>query len=203
MNVKPLGWVVILLATTSGCMSLKQSYVEKHQFALEAVRTGAPLSLEKTFALKIRPVLAAPMCESASLARRVDENRYESDFYNVFFMPASDQLTECIRQWLTQAGFQTIPPASRMNADLVLESLLTSLHGDYRNPAQPAAVMALEAAVVDVRSATPRMVFQKAYARTIPLNKAAAADLVEGWNQALASILAELESDLKVIAWPD
>jgi hypothetical protein len=41
-----------------------------------------------------------------------------------------------------------------------------------------------------------KAIFQQEYSRSIPLNAPTAAALLEGWNQALAEIMAEVSSDL-------
>ncbi|HBA82794.1 MAG TPA: hypothetical protein DCZ95_01750 [Verrucomicrobia bacterium] len=186
-----------LLFAANGCMSIKQPYIEKRQYVLEAKRPGDAVPTTGTALLKVRPFVAAPLCEGSSFVYRLQENRYAADFYHVFLIPVNNQLTEIQRQWLAQAGFPTAQSSSRLDPLFILENTLLTCRGDYRNPAHPLAIVEIETALVDNRNSPPQLVFQKTYCREILLKKASPDELVRGWNEALAGILTELESDLQ------
>ncbi len=177
-------------------MSLKQPYVDKQQYALEATHPKPAVAIASAPLLRVRPFDSTPMTGALPFVYRHDESRYETDFYNVFFIPANEQLSEIARRWLTQAGFPTLPPSSRVEGDIILEGSLARLYGDYRKTDDPQAVMELDLALVDNRGIKPGLLFQKSYKGTALMQKKDPANLVQGWNTALAQILSELESDL-------
>jgi uncharacterized lipoprotein YmbA len=190
------GWLACCFLV-SGCMSFKQPYIEKHQYVLEAQRSGNAAAVSGTALLKVKPFVAAPLGELSSFVYRMQDNEYTTDFYNVFLIPVNDQLTEIQRQWLSQAGFPVIQTSSRLDPLFVLENTLLTCNGDYRDAAHPLAVIEMVTALVDNRTSPTQLVFQKNYRREITLIKDSPAELVRGWNEALKAILTELEGDLR------
>ena len=88
--------------------------------------------------------MAAPF-RSKSLVYRQDELKYESDFYNEFFVAPGAMLTEGVSAYLSTAGvFKDVLPANaNADGDFVLEGFVSELYGDNRIAGKPAAVVGI------------------------------------------------------------
>ncbi|HZI32926.1 MAG TPA: hypothetical protein VFF11_11335 [Candidatus Binatia bacterium] len=92
---------------------------------------------------------------------------------------------------MTEAG-------SALKPDTLVEISVSQLFGDFRNPNQPAAVLAMRFVFLDAPNGIPgKVIFQHEYARRIPLGAPTAAALMTGWNQALAVIFNTAASNLR------
>ena len=96
-------WVLVLLAV-SGCVDLKASYPDRRFYTLETSRTGALRSPAAGTVLRVRRLTASKLCDGSELVTRTGESTYETDFYNVFFVPPAMQAGEQTQRWLTGAG---------------------------------------------------------------------------------------------------
>jgi cholesterol transport system auxiliary component len=82
----------------------------------------------------------------------------------------------------------------------VLEATVTELYGDFRSGRVPAAVLAVQFALIDETGARPKTVLERAIARRVDLQRASPYALVRGYGHALAEVLGELSTDLQVVA---
>jgi len=198
-----MNWKALMLLApglflgAAGCVKLDKPNPGKRQFALDARRVGAPAETRLAdMILKVRRFDVAPQYGAAELVYRIGDAEYAADYYNVFFVPPADLLTQAVRQWLADSGrFEQVPDAaSRLPATHTLEGNVTALYGDFRG--QPAAVMEIQFALLDEAGPRPGLGFSKTYTRSIPIAADQPPELVKGWNQALGEILGELEPDL-------
>jgi cholesterol transport system auxiliary component len=74
---------------------------------------------------------------------------------------------------------------------------VTELYGDFRPGRAPAAVLAVQFALIDQTGARPKAVLERSIARRIDIPQASPDALVRGYGDALAEILAELSTDLQ------
>jgi len=85
------------------------------------------------------------------------------------------------------------------NVELLLEATVTELYGDFRPGRGPAAVLAIQFALIDTAAPRPRTVLARTLARRIELPEASFDALVRGYGSALAEILAELVAAMNSI----
>ena len=71
-----------------------------------------------------------------------------------------------------------------------------TVDGDYTDRSAPRAVIEMRLFVLDEQADGPRLVFQKDYRAAAPIEPASVSSLVTGWNQAMRSIMEQLEADL-------
>jgi ABC-type uncharacterized transport system auxiliary subunit len=91
-----------------------------------------------------------------------------------------------------------VKAGSAVKPDTLLEINISQLYGDIRTPANPCAVLAMRVTFIHATNGLPgRVILQRNYSRRIPIKSATPAALLEGWNQALAEIFAEVVSDLR------
>jgi cholesterol transport system auxiliary component len=193
--------IVLLLCLAAGC-SLKQPHAEKHTFALEATRTAAARALSLPVQVQVRPTTITPPFDNRAFTYRTSDLGYKNDFYNGFVSPPNILLTAQLQSWLGAAKlFQSVLPAtSALPITHTLETQVLTLHGDFRNPSAPKAILEVRFLLLDQRRARPSLVFDKSYREEIPFADPQANALAGAWSQALGKIFTTLETDLGTTA---
>lgn len=125
---------------------------------------------------------------------------YAPDFYHEFLVSPGLQLGQLTRSWLRAAGTfpNVIASDSALVADATLSLDLLDLHGDFREPQAPRAVLSVRAALLSRGTADvePVAEHQKDYRQSIPITEASPQALIRGWSEALAQVLEDLAKDL-------
>ena len=189
--------IQLLVLLLGGCVGLAQSQPEKQYYALEVVREVQTMVLLPGTMLDIRRFRAAPPL-GKELVYRESNARYESDFYNQWFVVPDVMLTQQTTSWLTAAGlFQFVMDSSgSLPPTHILEGTVTALYGDYR--ASPAkAVLGLQFVLVHDAAASMDMIWHNQYRKEVEVMERSPEALVSGWNEALRSILTALEADMR------
>ena len=103
-----------------------------------------------------------------------------------------------ISEWLDRAGlFQSVAqPGSARPAAYVLDATVTEIYGDFREGQRPAAVLAVQFALIDLAGARPKLVRERTIASRVDLPQASPDALVRGYGRALAEILSQLVPEL-------
>jgi len=190
-------WAFLLIAA-AGCVDLKAPYPDRRFYTIEALRGGAERSELPNILLRVRRFGASRMCDGNELVTRTCESTYESDFYNVLFMAPAQQIGEQTSRWLTASKLygHVVGTGSAAPETHTLEGTVVSLHGDYRKPDAPLAVMEIQFLLVRVTSEPPSVRFQKTYRQELAMPNAEPASLVKAWSEGLGRILSRLEEDL-------
>ncbi len=189
--------IQLLVLFLAGCVGLAQSQPEKQYYALEVVRESQTMVLLPGTVLDIRRFRAAPPL-GRELVYRESDARYESDFYNQWFVVPDVMLTQQTTSWLTAAGlFQFVMDSSgSLPPTHILEGTVTALYGDYRaNPTK--AVLGLQFVLVHDTAASMDMIWQNQYRKEVEVREQSSEALVSGWKEALRLILMAVEADLK------
>src|SRR5258706_420669 len=107
--------------------------------------------------LRIGNVRVAAAYAGNALVYRVDEVRYVSDPYHALIAEPGAMLGNRMAEWLDRAGpFETVSqPGSARPAAYVLDATVTELYGDFREGRQPAAVLAVQFALIDQAGTRP------------------------------------------------
>lgn len=190
-------WALLLIAA-AGCVDLKAAYPDRRFYTVEAARPGSGRPAADPAVLRVRRFSASKMCDGSELVTRTGESAYETDFYNVLFVPPAAQLGEQTQRWLGASGLfgHVVGSGSTVPETHVLEGNVVALYGDGRKPDAPLAVIELQFLLVRVTSDPPAVLLQKSYRKEIPLADGRPATLVKGWSEGLGRILAALEEDL-------
>ena len=148
--------------------------------------------------LRMGNVRVAAAFASSALIYRFDDVHYVSDPYHAFMVSPGEMLGSRIAAWLDQVGpFRAVAqPGTAQPASYVLEASVTELYGDFRKGQPPAAVMAMQLAVIDQSSARPKLVYGRSLSRRIELSAASPEALVHGYGAALADTLAQVVVEL-------
>jgi cholesterol transport system auxiliary component len=190
----------LFLATTlsTACLSgLRREAPDRREYALAVVRPAPPAATASTAGLVVRPVRASSLVERKQFITRHADGRVQTDFYNLFFASPASMTTEIVRDWLASAAVisPVVSASSLADAGFILESHLVAV--EITRGGDPAARVAMQFFLLDVREGGRRVALQKTYDERAPLPRSAdPAAAVEAWNGLLARILTQLEADM-------
>lgn len=155
--------------------------------------------------LRMGNVRVAAAYGGNALVYRMGEVQYTSDPYHVFKAEPDAMLGSRMAEWLDHAGpFDTVAqPGSARPAAYVLDATVIELYGDFREGHRPAAVMAVQFALIDQSGVRPQLVHERTIASRVELLQASPDALVRGYGEALAQILSQLVPDLSATIPPD
>jgi cholesterol transport system auxiliary component len=192
-------FIAFLLACVcglTGCLS--RTALNKQTFAFGIPAIAATNVVSSNRMLGIRNLQIAAPFEGRSLVYRTGEFSYVRDPYAEFLEPPAEELMAPVCGWLRSNGdFSAVVEAgSALKPDTLVEISVSRLFGDFRQPEHPAAILTIRFVFFDAANGIPgKAMLEQEYSRNIPLNAPTAAALMEGWNQALSEILAEVSSD--------
>ncbi len=179
----------------AGC-SLERPYAERRQWPLvarrgrvERARAGAPV-------LVVRGLRAGPGLEVRGLQSLQADGSIRTEFYEEWAAPPAQAVEEAVRGWLADSGLfgAVVAPASRIEADQVMEGELTGL---WTIPATRQAHAAVGVTVLAQRAAVTRVVLQRRFVAEAPMAGNSAREAVEAQTAALAAVLAQIEAALR------
>jgi hypothetical protein len=194
-----VGLALALALGALGCSVLRREYPERQQFVIEASRPESSDPPARGLVLGVTRFRTSPLLSGTNFVYRTGEQTYESDFYNVFWTLPSAMVANQAGKWLRESGIfsNVVDPTSTTPRAYALEGAVDELYGDFRNPSQPAAVIGLRFALVDVRGPEPKLLFHRDYSVSRPIPAATPKALAAGWSEALSEILTALEADVR------
>ena len=192
--------VLLLVATCelTGCLS--RPSLNKQTFTFSAPPLSTTNVTISDRVLGIRNLQIARPFDGRSLVYRTGEFSYERDPYAEFLDSPAEGLIAPVCGWLRRNGdFSAVVEAgSALKPDTQVEISVSQLFGDFRQTKHPAAILTMRFVFFDAPNGVPgKVILQQEYSRSIPLSAPTAAALMEGWNQALTVILAEVSSDFR------
>jgi cholesterol transport system auxiliary component len=191
----------LLLASVfglTGCIS--RPALNKQTFTFNAPAISATNIVAGDHVLGIRNLQIAAPFEGRSLVYRTGEFSYVRDPYAEFLGPPAEELLAPMRGWLRNSGnFIALTEAgSALKPNTLVEISVSQMFGDFRQPTHSMAVLTMRFVFFNAPNGVPgKEILQQEYSRRIPLSAPTAAALMEGWNQGLAEILAEVSSDFR------
>jgi cholesterol transport system auxiliary component len=179
----------------TGCSLTRPSPV-KNTFLLDPP-PPASTAAAKPATLRIGTFNIAAPYRDRGFVYRTGDVRYESDFYNEFFVAPAAMIAQSTTKALAGAAlFVRVVPSGTApeEGDLVLEGFATELYADARqSPA--AAVFGINYYLS--RTAFPStVIWSREYRERVPLAAATPEALAQAWNEALGRVLAALVRDL-------
>ncbi len=187
--------VLSLSAAIAGC-SLTRPAPVKNTFLLDPPLPSAAAT-QKPATLRIGTFNVSAPYRDRAFTYRTGDVKYESDFYNEFFVAPGPMIAQSATKALASAKvFARVIPAGTApeEGDYVLEGFVSDLYADARE--KPAA------GVVGVnfyltRTAFPSaVVWSRDYRERMPLAASTPEALAQAWNEALGRVLAALVRDL-------
>jgi len=192
--------MLVLLGTMllPGCGALKRAPVEKRYFVLEAARPESEDPAEDGAIVYLRTLKVSPLFETTGFVYRKQDGTYQRDFYNQFFVLPAHMITGEVREWLEASGClrKVTRSLAIHQGSFAVTGHVDALYGDYSGDT-PKAILEIE--FIAIRSAeTIEILFDKTYRQAVSISSGPE-ELVRGWNEALALILADFEQDLRQV----
>ena len=187
----------VLLVLLSACGFSRPAPV-KQTYLLQATAPTQVASSPRPAILKVGSISVAAPFRGKSLVYREGDLKYESDFYNEYFVSPSAMLTEGAATWLAAAGIfkEVLPASANADGNFVLEGFVSELYGDYRDEAKPAAVLTGKFFLIDNRFLSGVPVWQTELKQRVPLSTRSPDALAAGLNTAWSAMLADLSREV-------
>jgi ABC-type uncharacterized transport system auxiliary subunit len=185
----------------SGCG--QSALTERRYYVLDTVRGGPPAALHRDTTLRLRRFNVDEAFAARGLVYRIDEFRYEPDYYHHFLVLPGVMITEEARDWLANSGLfgRVTAVGSRLESTYLLEGNVLDLYADFTNKSAPEAVMEIRFFLLVGPEGGETVALSETYRAVTPIAAATAQAVVEALSQSLADILTRLEADItKVVA---
>ena len=188
---------IAALLVATGCLSRPAMVSQSFSIDPPAPQsTGSPGGV----VLALARVDVAPPYSGMSFVYRTGEHGLGRDPYARFAAPPAWLLTAAIRGYLINADFvrDVVAPGTGTRSQATVEVAVSKLEGELR-PGGSSAVLTLRLRVFSDPGGTdgPSEILLKTYSKTMPIPRSTAKDLVNGWNQGLAEVMAEFQADLR------
>ncbi|BBM87874.1 ABC-type transport auxiliary lipoprotein family protein [Candidatus Uabimicrobium amorphum] len=191
--------VLITVALVTGCVDVKQPYVEKQFFLIQVPSAEKASQTIPGSVLRVVDFDVSPAFTDKELVYLQQDNQYTSDFYNSFFISVSNMFTEASKNWLQQSAMfsQVVSLNSLIDANYILEGLVQGVYGDFRDQNAPKAVLKLQFLLLSVNeNGENEVILQQNFHEEVSIADTSAAELVKGWNSALEKVLQDLEGKI-------
>jgi cholesterol transport system auxiliary component len=196
ISIKIVISFLILGALAAGCVKFDRPALDRKYFVM-SVERNKDSHTNGTETLVVRRFQISPQYQDRELVYRKDKSIYEADYYNLFFVPPTEMLTNDLRRWFSDSGLfkNVVSPSSLSSGGLVLEGLVNSLYGDYHGNV-PAAVVEIQFFLVDNWDENTPIIYSRTFSEKIKLKSKDSAELVEGMSLGIKNIFSKLEADL-------
>jgi ABC-type uncharacterized transport system auxiliary subunit len=194
--------LVAAVALVGGC-ALSRPAPVKQVFLLEAA-VPAPAAKPQPGTLRVGTVGVAAPYRGKALVFRQSELGYDADFYTEFLVIPSAMIGDATARALDGARVfaRVIPPGAPPDGDWVLDGFVGALYGDRRDPAKPAAELAITWYLSRADAATSTPFWSKEYRRRVPVSGTTADAHATALSAALGEIAADLARDLAAVPLP-
>jgi uncharacterized lipoprotein YmbA len=187
----------IAVTILSACSLPTRAPVTPTSWLVAPQRTAAPLKQQSAYWLKIGSVSVAPPFDGKSLVYRINDQRYEKDFYNVYSTIPSEMIGNAEREWINKSNIFAVAVGQNNSffPYYTLQATVNEFYGDYR--VRPEAVVSVEFFLTTTNDGkTNPLLGSNRYTKRIALKDNTPEALVLGQQQALAEIFKQYEEQL-------
>ncbi|WP_018873586.1 membrane integrity-associated transporter subunit PqiC [Thioalkalivibrio sp. ALJ16] len=205
--------LLLIVGLLGGCTLVpEREPVDRSWFLLELPAEPAPRLAEgdQPLAVELGSVRVAPAYSGKGLVYRLGDHRYESDYYNEWFLRPAEQVEQLLRERWTRSGsaLELVDNAEAARAEgrtaVQLHVLVTALYGDLdatrlegqaaTDPGTPLRGVGRVGLRTQIRGdGHARLAHMES---EHGIDRRSAARLVAALSQATADVLAELEEQL-------
>lgn len=185
-----------LLVVAAGC-SLSRPAPVKHTFLIDPPLPAA-MSRAHPGTLRVGAINVAAPFRGRAFVYRTSQLGFEADFYSEFLVAPAAMIGEATARVLDRTGLfaKVIPPGALPDGDYVLDGFVSTLYGDVREPAKPAAELAIAFFLTRNDGVSQAPFWSREYQRRIAVDGATPEAHARALSVALGEILAELAGDL-------
>ena len=179
--------------------SIQQAPLEIGHWRLMPERVSAAKSNQIKYWLTQGTINVTSPFDTKSFVYRMDEQKYEKDFYNDYVTLPSDMIASATRQWLNASGiFQfAVGNSNALLPMYLLQGTIDEMYTDFRPGQTPSAVFTIEYYLSSSDGLKKNNVlFRKKYHQSEPIKDNSAKSIAKAQQIALGKILAQLEEDL-------
>ena len=199
MKIKWL-FALCLVFSMVAC-SVQQAPLEISHWRLMPERSGPAKQTSIKYWLTQGTITVTSPFDTKSFVYRLDEQKYEKDFYNDYVTLPSEMIASATRQWINDSGvFQfAVGNTNTLLPMYLLQGTVDALYTDFRKGETPGVVLNVEYFLTSADGAKKNnVVFRKKYSQKEPIQDNSAKTIAKSPHIALARILADLEKDLAV-----
>jgi cholesterol transport system auxiliary component len=193
VKVIPLWLSLVLLVSLAGGCTLvpTQPSVDRAWFLLEV--PPAPATEAAPVPVELGSVRVAPAFAGKGLAYRLGPYRYESDFYNEWFLNPREQVEQLLRErWARDDGpVRLVADARSERGARQIDVLITGLHGDLDAAAPGLAVVGMR---VFVQGGNRSRLWE--LEQRVPMVARSPEALVSALSLGMSELLSDLEERL-------
>ncbi len=180
----------------SGCG--QSAIAERKYYVLDVVREGKPAAIHSDATLRLRRFNVDEAFAGRSLVYRVDEFRYEPDYYHQLLVLPGVMITEEARDWLANSGLfgRVTSVGSRLASTYLLEGNVIDLYADFTPKGAPEAVAEIRFFLLAGPEGNESVALSQTYRAATPIAAKTAQAVVQALSKSLADILTRLEADI-------
>lgn len=131
---------------------------------------------------------------------RFETHRYESDYYNEFFVAPRDMVGQRVLEWLQAAHlFETVAPlpGSRVRHARRLQVFVNEMYADVRERARPTAVLSIQFYLMAEDDSGRPLRYGAQLRNVAAMRDDSAQAYAQALSRALTAVLEELEQQLR------
>ena len=196
-------FMLVVAALVTGCSGITRPAPVRQTYLIEPAPPPAVAKPQQA-SLRVGAINVAAPFRGKAFVYRLDELRFDTDYYVEFLVPPATMLTEQTARALAIARpFERVNgPGSGADADFVLDGFASALYADTREAGKPAAEVVITYYLTAGAGSAQTPIWQRQYRRHATMRDASAVAFAEALNAAFGEIVAELARDLAVVQLP-
>ena len=197
--------VVIVAAALVACGTLSRPSPVKRTFLLEPTLPKAVSTTPKPLAVRVGAISVAAPYRGKTFVFRESDLRYESDYYDEFFIAPAIMFSDATAKALAASNvFRRVVPfgGTSDEGDYVLDGFVSELYADTRDVAAPVAVITVTYYLTPTNVVGSGVAWSREYTQRTNVSGTGPEAVARGWNAALTAILANLAKDLAAADLP-
>ncbi len=185
--------LLVLASVLAGCFSGKTK--PQSTYLLNIPLPKQQMDAKNPTALDVHMLEAFAPFTSNEFIYRISEDQYLSDYYHVFLVPVTEQISDITANYLMGQhlfGYVGSPLHPVSKAEYNLKGSVVALYADYRNSAKPKGVIAIRYILSLKGSKSSKVLMDKVFRQAVPLQSKTTTALLAAWNKGLSTIMAKL-----------
>ncbi len=189
-NIKFVLIGIIILAL-AGCMGSKAP--PRHAYMFRVHYPARQKAASRNAVLQVLTTQVLPQFAGGQMVYRMTDLNYESDYYNIFFIPPGQQITQILTHWFRSRRIaKDVVTNSLLNVNYILQSTVQALYADYRSNAAPRAVIKMRFTLYQQMQYKRRIVLEKTFYSRIAIHRHDTQGLMRAYNNELNVIMSKL-----------